>query len=103
MKGFMLDEHGDVVIENGEIQMVHDVELTAQTIKSVLQTQKGEWFLDWEEGINHNEILGKKRYATNGDAISEKYTKEIKEIERKNAEDEQALSDLLAKRLDGET
>lgn len=103
MKGFMLDEHGDVVIDAGEIQMVHGVELTAQTIKSVLQTQKGEWFLDWEEGINHNEILGKKRYATKGDAISEQYTKEIKEIERKNAEDEQALSDLLAKRLDGET
>ena len=60
MKGFALNERGDVLIENGVVQMVHGDDLTKQTIKTVLDTQKGEWFLNWDEGINHNEILGKR-------------------------------------------
>lgn len=59
MKSFALDENGDVLIENNEITMAHGTDLLLQTIKSVLATKKGEWFLDWEEGIDHSEILGK--------------------------------------------
>ncbi len=68
IKGFALDEHGDVLIESGAIQMVQGSELTKQTIKTVLGTKKGEWFLNWEEGINYNEILGKKRLASQNTA-----------------------------------
>lgn len=60
MKGFAL-ENGDIVIKNGEIQMVHGKHLTMQTIKSVWQTKKGEWFFDWEEGIDRESIMGKKQ------------------------------------------
>lgn len=104
MKDFMLDENGDTIIENGDIQMVHGGELTKQTIKSVLGTQKGEWFLNWEQGIDHNEILGKKRYASQNSALDNEYIAEISSLKQTNAEQqasENALNELLEKRLDG--
>lgn len=102
MQGFMLDEQGDVVIQKGEIQMIHGKELTAQTIKSVLGTQKGEWFLNWDEGINLDNILGKKRYARKTTAIEKQYIEEISTL-KKDQEEDNRLNELLAKRLDGET
>ena len=100
MQGLMLDEHGDVVIQNGVVQMVHGSELTRQTIKTVLGTQKGEWFLNWDEGINHDNILGKKRYARKTTAMENQYIDEIKSLKQNQAEDDK-LNELLAKRLDG--
>lgn len=41
--------------------MVHGSDLTMQKLKTVFGTQKGEWFLDWERGINRNDIFGKQR------------------------------------------
>ena len=58
MQGFKL-ENGDIVIVNGDIQMVEDAELTRQTVESVLNTNKGEWWCDIEEGIDFHNILGK--------------------------------------------
>ena len=104
MKGFALNEQGDLLIENGDIQMAHGAELTKQKIKSVLGTQKGEWFLNWEEGINYDNILGKKRYASQNTAIDNQYIAEIEQLKRSSAEDkaeEKALNELLEKRLDG--
>ena len=105
MKGFALNEQGDLLIENGVIQMVHGAELTMQTIKSVLGTQKGEWFLNWEEGINHREILGKKRYDLQNPESAEKNVAAIKELRNRQQQVEAkeiALTDRLARRLDGE-
>ena len=95
----MLDENGDVVIENGDIQMTNGTELTMQTIKTVLKTQKGEWFFNADEGINLNEILGKKRYASQNSALDNQYMKEIAAHETES----QKLAARLARRLDGET
>lgn len=106
MKGFALDEHGDIVIQNGEIQLLHGSSLTAQTVKSVLGTQKGEWFLNINEGINHRNILGKK-VAMPGDNESSQYATYIGEIERLKqasataAENMTELNEKLARRLDG--
>lgn len=61
MKGFMLDDHGDVVIHNNKILMVEGDELLLQTVKCVLGTNKGEWPLNREEGINFHNILGKNK------------------------------------------
>lgn len=58
-KGFLLDNTGDVVIRNNEIQMVSGDELVRQTLQSVLSTNKGEWFLNEDEGINFRNILVK--------------------------------------------
>lgn len=100
IKGFALAENGDLLIENGAIQMVHGAELTKQTIKTVLGTQKGEWFLNWEEGINHNEILGKRRYASQNSGLDNQYIAEINTLKQNEAE-EKRLNELLEKRLDG--
>ena len=59
MKSFKLDANGDVVMKNNQIEIVEGVELIAQTIKSVLNTNLGEWFGDKEEGIDYQVILTK--------------------------------------------
>ncbi len=59
MKGFKLDENGDISITDGQIEMVSDIELEKQTIKTVLCTNKGESPFNENEGIDFNQIRGK--------------------------------------------
>ena len=59
MKGFALDSTGDVVISNEEIVMVYGDKLLQQKVKTVLDTNLGEWFFNREEGIDYHKILGK--------------------------------------------
>lgn len=59
MKGFKLDENGDISITDGQIDMVSDIALEKQTIKTVLRTNKGESPFNADEGIDYNQILGK--------------------------------------------
>ena len=59
MKGFALDEHGDVLIENGHISIVVGDELLRQKVWTVLRTNLKEWFFDWEQGIDFGNLLGK--------------------------------------------
>ena len=61
MKGFALDNNGDVIIEKNKIKMIDGVELKRQTVQTVLGTNKGEWFLNIDEGINFDNLLGKKK------------------------------------------
>lgn len=58
MKGFELDEKGDVII-NKDISMIDGKNLIRQTVETVLGTNWGEWFLNKKEGINYREILTK--------------------------------------------
>lgn len=39
--------------------MVDGDELLRQKIQEVLQTNKGEWFADWEHGVKFDNLLGK--------------------------------------------
>ena len=59
MKSFKLDQSGDVVIVDNQIQLVEDIELIAQTVRQVLSTNIGEWFSDENEGIDFSVILTK--------------------------------------------
>lgn len=59
MKGFALDENGDVLIENNEISIVTGAHLVQQKVRTVLMTNLREWFFDWDEGINRDNLLGK--------------------------------------------
>lgn len=59
MKSFKLDEYGDVVIKNDQIQLVEGTDLLVQTLRQVLNTNLGEWFGDREEGIDYKVILTK--------------------------------------------
>lgn len=59
MKGFALDEHGDVLIENNQISIVTGDNLLQQKVWTVLRTNLKTWFFDWEQGIDFGNLLGK--------------------------------------------
>lgn len=70
--------------------MVHGAELTRQTAEAVLGTNKGEWSLNVEEGINFSNILGKAK-PTEKPSAADKELSEMSHLARK-----------LERRLDGE-
>jgi phage baseplate assembly protein W len=88
MQGFEMI-NGDIVIKNGEIQMISGANLLKQTVEMILNTNQGEWWLDPDEGINFNNILGKHNVVKN-----QKITKASDSIDN-------SLNLLLEKRLDG--
>lgn len=102
MKGFALKDN-DILIMNNEIQLVDGSDLLAQTVQTVLNTNKGEWFLNEDEGINFWNILGKHKQTVESNVsgkyktLSEKYKVDINNLTRTEKELEQRLS----KRLDG--
>lgn len=59
MNGFKLDDKGDVVITDGLISMTSDTDFLCQTIRQVLRTNLGEWWLNEDEGIDFGCILTK--------------------------------------------
>lgn len=59
MKGFALDDKGDVLIENGVISIVVGDSLLQQKVMTVLRTNLREWFFDWGQGIDFSNLLGK--------------------------------------------
>ncbi len=61
MKGFALDNNGDIIIEKNKIKMIDGVDLINQTVKTVIGTNKTEWFLNIDEGIDFNNLLSKKK------------------------------------------
>lgn len=58
-KSFALDSAGDLLIENNEISIVVGESLIQQKVWSVLRTNLKEWFFDWEQGVDFNNLLGK--------------------------------------------
>lgn len=100
IKSFKLDSNGDVVIKDNKISMVEGAELTAQTVRTVLGTNKGEWFSNLDEGISFKNILGKTRravkpvnVATGGTSSQSSGMTETEEL---------AVAAKLRKRLDGD-
>ncbi len=59
MYGFALDNSGDVIIEENKIKTVSDTALIAQTVRQVLKTNLGEWWLNEDEGIDFSCFLCK--------------------------------------------
>lgn len=59
MFGFRLDENGDLLVEDGVIRTISGDGLTAQTVQTLLGTNKGEWFLNGDEGLRFRTMLGK--------------------------------------------
>ena len=78
MKNFMLDNNGDVVIENGKIQMVDGIDLKKQTFRQVIATKIGEWKYNTDEGMNFAVLL-KKHY--NVDAIEEAIEAAVRQVD----------------------
>lgn len=59
MKSFALDANGDLLIENNEISLVVGDSLLQQKVWTVLRTNLKEWFFDWEQGIDFDNVIGK--------------------------------------------
>lgn len=59
MKSFALDANGDVLMENNQISIVVGDSLLQQKVWTVLRTNLKEWFFDWEQGIDFDNMLGK--------------------------------------------
>lgn len=64
MKGFFLNDRGDVVIEKNDIKLAYDTDLLIQKIRQVLSTNRGEWWLDSKEGIPVQKVLKKNPNLT---------------------------------------
>ena len=61
MKTFKI-VNGDLVFDGqGNLVMVEGEDEIAQSIERVLTTNKGEWFLNLEHGLDYQEIQGKGR------------------------------------------
>lgn len=102
IKGFKLDATGDVEMKHNRIQMIEGNEVLRQRIWSVLSTNKGEWVLNTDEGINFRNILGKRSNLTESKedkALKQYYENMVDNIE----EDVSALAKRLEQRLDGVT
>lgn len=54
-------KNGDLVIENGDLVMVEGEEEQMQSIERILTTNKGEWFLNTDFGLDYNRIQGKNK------------------------------------------
>lgn len=60
MESFLLDESGDIVMKDGDIQLVKSDDELLQTLRTVLRTNLYEWFLDYELGFDYSIITGVK-------------------------------------------
>ena len=59
MKGFAIDEKGDVIFEKNDIKIETSTSLLIQKIRQVLSTNRGEWWLNETEGVPVQKILKK--------------------------------------------
>lgn len=60
MESLKLDGAGDLVMGDGDIQLVDKTDELIQTFKTLLQTNKNEWFLNPEMGFDYSVINGVK-------------------------------------------
>lgn len=79
MHDFKLTDSGDIEILHNEIQTISGSKLLAQQLKMILNTNKGEWWLDENEGLPFKEILLKN---PNYDAIKEYIQYAVKQIDK---------------------
>lgn len=55
-----IDDEGNLVIEDGDLVLIEDQDVVAQSLRMLFQTVKGEWFLDTDVGIDYLGILLRK-------------------------------------------
>lgn len=61
MKSLLLDDTGDLVMENGELQFVSGKDEIVQCVRQLIRTNLEEWFLNPAMGFNQSVVLGQKR------------------------------------------
>ncbi|CAH1190288.1 hypothetical protein PAECIP111893_00258 [Paenibacillus plantiphilus] len=87
---------GDLVFDGGELQMIDGPEELAQSVRIALGTNKGEWWLDPDFGIDFSLFFGK-------DLSQEEMREEIRQALHQNdwistVEDITIVADRIARK-----
>jgi len=61
MESLLLDETGDLVMVDGDLQLTRDMDEVEQLLRTLLQTNKNEWFLNENEGFDYSVVNGVKQ------------------------------------------
>ena len=59
-KTLKVTDTGDMDFTGNAFSIITDSEEIQQSIKSILSIRKGEWFLDTEFGLSHENLIGNK-------------------------------------------
>lgn len=59
-KDLKIDTDGNLVIEDGDLVLIEDQEVVAQSLRILFQTVQGEWFLNTDAGIDYLGIVFRK-------------------------------------------
>lgn len=59
MKALKIDSSGDWVMENGSFVVIEGDEQLAQEARISIETLRGEWFLNSDEGMDRVPFMGK--------------------------------------------
>lgn len=78
MQSFRLDEFGDVIVENDQLEMISNNDLLCQKVRQVLSTNLGEYELDKEQGIHFRNILGKQ---LNEDLVRDEILRGLRQVD----------------------
>ncbi|UQD52300.1 DUF2634 domain-containing protein [Bacillus methanolicus] len=70
---------GDLVVENGELVMIDGDEELVQSVRSILVTRKGEFFLSPDHGLSYENLLGKN---TNIEALRDDIVEAVSQEDR---------------------
>lgn len=61
MESLLLDDNGDLVMIDGDMQLVNGEDEVVQTFRGLMRTNLDEWFLDPLMGFDYSVINGVKR------------------------------------------
>lgn len=93
-----IDDDGDFVVENGDLVIIEDQDVVAQSLRILFQTVQGEWYLDTTVGIDYLGVIFKKGVPRS--AIEAHLRSKILEIEHvKNIERLTAEVDVTTRAL----
>lgn len=59
MRSLLIDDTGDLVFENGDLQMSSDIVDVKQSVRIILQTRLEEFYFDQDLGLSHDNLWGK--------------------------------------------
>ena len=82
MKALAIDENGDLFMDQGQLQEVSGVEEIRQRFRQLLRTNKGEWFLNPEEGLDYLAFWTKTPDEEAIRMTIEEVAAQVEEIER---------------------
>ena len=81
-RALRLDREGDLVMERGQLQEIEGLDELVQRFRQLFRTNKGEWFLSPEEGLDRSVLFQKIPDEEEIRLALEDVAEQIEEIER---------------------